>query len=118
MNQKLSTGDLFLKIYSYFLIFGRQPFPKVEDVILSHLKLKKSEAESQQLEDESSETQSPTASTTASPTRQAVDSFWDFNDMTEVQFAISRTSFYTYCEAGTGKKIGVKDIKVELQICR
>merc|ERR1719285_264042 len=86
---------------------------EIEDVILKHMELKEDEVVNQWLIDEGQANASTADdSETPSPTRQAVESFQHFNDITEVHFALSQTSFYPYCEAGTGKKIGVKNIRV------
>jgi len=80
---------------------------QVEDFILSHVSLKEDEAEVEYAASIAEVTDPPTVATTPSPTRQTVSNFSFFNEITEVGFSLSQTSFYPYCEAGTGKKIGV-----------
>jgi len=82
---------------------------QIEDFILSHLSMKESEAEAQYAAVTADDTEAPTASNS---TLKTVANFSYFDEITEVEFSMSQTSFYPYCEAGTGKKIGVEHINV------
>lgn len=89
---------------------------QIEEFILSHMSMKESEAvahyaatTSDSSEADSTESQSESDE---GPSLKTVSNFSYFDEITEVEFTTSQTSFYPYCEAGTGKKIGVEHINV------